>query len=88
MTVNYSYFTVSLFGSATGYWLDGRGSIPGRRQIFLYSAASIQAIQLVPGARFPRVKRPGCEGNYSPQFSGEVALYLQAAMRLSGMVLH
>jgi hypothetical protein len=63
---------------ATGYGLDGRGSIPGKGQIFLFSTASIPvlgpvqpAIQWVPGPLSPEVKRQGREADHSPPSSAE-----------------
>jgi hypothetical protein len=60
-------------GIATGYRLDGRGSIPSGSKIFLYSTATTLAlvliepsIQWVPGVLSRRVKRPGCEADDSP----------------------
>jgi hypothetical protein len=49
---------------ATGYGLDGRGSIPSRGKIFLLSTSSSLGptqppTQWVPGALSPGVKRPG-----------------------------
>jgi hypothetical protein len=53
-------------GIATGYGLDGRGSIPSRGKIFLFSTASRPAlgpiqppIQWVQGTLSAGVKRPG-----------------------------
>jgi hypothetical protein len=56
-------------GTATGYKLDGPGSIPGRDKIFFSSTASrptLGSIQWVPG-----VKRLGREPENSPTTSAE-----------------
>jgi hypothetical protein len=70
---------VSEVGIVTGYGTDGRGSIPGRGNIFLFSTASRPAmgptqplIQKVPRALFQRAKRSGSEADHSPPFSAEV----------------
>jgi hypothetical protein len=62
-----------------GHRLDGRGSIPGRETIFLFSIASRPAlgpiqppIQWVPGAISPEVKRPGREAGHLPPSNAEV----------------
>jgi hypothetical protein len=62
-----AYFT-SVVGIGTGYGLDdagGRSSIPGRVKNFALSTSSTPAvgptqpaIQCVPGARSPGIKRP------------------------------
>jgi hypothetical protein len=63
----------------TGYRLDGRGSIPCRGRIFLFSTMSRLApgptqplIQWVLGTIFPRVKWPGREADHSRPSSDEV----------------
>jgi hypothetical protein len=43
----------SSVGTATGYRLDGRGSIPGRARIFIFSTASRPALGAHP-AFYPR----------------------------------
>jgi hypothetical protein len=67
----------SSVGIATGYGLDGRGSIIGRGKIFLFSTVTSTAlepthppIQCVPEALSPGVKRPGRD--HSPPSSAEV----------------
>jgi hypothetical protein len=66
-------------GIATGYRLDGRGSIPDRGKIFLFSTAfrpplrpTQPPIQWVPGANFTWIKRPRREADHSPPSSKEV----------------
>jgi hypothetical protein len=66
-------------GMATGFVLDGQGSIPSESKIFLFSTASRLAlgsnqppIQRVPGAISPEVKWLGHEADHSPPFSGKV----------------
>jgi hypothetical protein len=66
-------------GIATGYGLDGRGSIHGRDKIFLFSIAFRAAlgptklpIQWVPGANSQGVKRQERESDYSPPSSAKV----------------
>jgi hypothetical protein len=63
----------------TGYGQDGRGWIPGKDTIFLFSIASRLTlgptqppIQCVPGALSPGVKRLGREADHSPPSSAEV----------------
>jgi hypothetical protein len=64
-------------GIATGYGLDGKGSIHGRGKIFFFfSIASTRAlethpapIQRVPWALFPRLERHGREADHSPPSS-------------------
>jgi hypothetical protein len=63
----------------TGYGLDGRRSILGKGEIFLFSTASRAAqgsaqppIQWVSGAVSPGVKRPGREADNSPPSSADV----------------
>jgi hypothetical protein len=60
-------------GTATGYRLDGRDSIPSASKFSLYSTATTLAlvliepsIQWIPGVLSRRVKRPGCEAGDSP----------------------
>jgi hypothetical protein len=69
----------SAVGIATGYGLDGRGSILGRDKTCLFSTASRIALgpsSLLPngyrGALSPGVKRPGREADNSPPTSAEV----------------
>jgi hypothetical protein len=69
----------SSVGIVTGYGLDGRGSIPGRDKIFLFSIASRPAlgptqrpIQWVPGALSPGKKQQVCEADHSAPSSAEV----------------
>jgi hypothetical protein len=64
---------------ATGYRLNGQGSIPGRGKIFILCIASTVAvehtqppIQWVFGAISPGVKQPGHEADHSPLSSAEV----------------
>jgi hypothetical protein len=59
-------------GIATGYEVDGRGSIPGRGKIFLFSTASRPVlgpsqlrILYISGALSLGVRRPGCEADHS-----------------------
>jgi hypothetical protein len=66
-------------GIATGYELNGRGSIPSRGKIFLFYVASRPTlgptqppIQWVPRAGFPWIKRPGRKADHSPPSSAEV----------------
>jgi hypothetical protein len=65
-------------GLATGYRLDGRGLIPGRGKIFLFSTVSRPArrstqppIQWVLAALSLGVKQPGCKTCHSPPSSAE-----------------
>jgi hypothetical protein len=81
--LSHLYFIITIARSryssvciATGYGLDGRGSIPGGGKSFLFSAASslalgstLHLIQWVPGAISPGLKRPGCEADHSPPSS-------------------
>jgi hypothetical protein len=69
----------SLVGIATGYSLDGRGSIPGRGKRFsstpqrpyrLWGPFSL--ISNGYRAVFPGVKQPGREADHSPPSSAEV----------------
>jgi hypothetical protein len=77
----------------------GRGSSPGRGEIFLLSTSSRPVlgpthppIQWVPGALYPEVKRPGCKANHSPPTSAEVKntwIYTSAPpIRLHDVVLN
>jgi hypothetical protein len=59
--------------------LDGRGSVPGKSKIFLFSTASRPVlgsthppIQWVPRVVPPEVKRLGREAGHSPPSSAEV----------------
>jgi hypothetical protein len=61
---------------ATGYELDGRGSIPGRAKFFLFSTASRpalvptqSAVQWVTEAISLGVNRPGRDADHSPPSS-------------------
>jgi hypothetical protein len=69
----------SSVGIATGYGVDGWGSIPGRGKLFQISISSIASlkptqspIQWVSGALSPEVKRPGSKSDHSPPSSAEV----------------
>jgi hypothetical protein len=82
-------------GIVTGYGLDGRGSIPGRGKIFLFSIASRPVlrptqppIKWVPGAISLGVKRPGCEADHSPISLVEVELYLHSPICFYEIVLN
>jgi hypothetical protein len=62
-----------------GYGLKGRGSIPGRGKVFLFSIASRPAlgptqppIQWVLWALSPGVKWPGHEADHSPSSAAQV----------------
>jgi hypothetical protein len=65
---------------ATGYGLDGPGSIPsGGQEIFLFTVVSVPSlgptqppIQWVPGALTLGVKRHGLETDHSPSSSVDV----------------
>jgi hypothetical protein len=60
---------------ATGYGLDGgRGLIPGRDKVFLFSSISRPALGLTRGGGVLclEVKRPGRETSHSPPASAEV----------------
>jgi hypothetical protein len=63
----------------TGYRLDGRGPVPGRDKILLFSTTSRPSlgptqppIHWVPGAISLRLKRQGREADHSPPSSAEV----------------
>jgi hypothetical protein len=67
------------FGIATGYGLGGRGTIPSRDKVFLFSTASRAdlgptqpPIQWTPGALSTGVKWPGREADHSPPSIVEV----------------
>jgi hypothetical protein len=69
----------SSVGTATGYELDGRGSIAGGGKIVLFSAAPIPAlaptqspIQWILGALSQEVKRQEREADHSPPSSADV----------------
>jgi hypothetical protein len=68
----------SSVGIATGYGLDGRGSIPGRDKMFLFPIAPRALgptqfpIQWVPGALSSGIKRSGREDDHSSPSSVEV----------------
>jgi hypothetical protein len=84
--LNIVYFDVksrdSSVGIALGYGLEDRAStvrLPVGLGIFLFTTSSGTAlgptqppIQRVAGALSLRVKRPGCEAEYSPPSSAEV----------------
>jgi hypothetical protein len=86
-------------GTATGYGLDDRCSIPGWGwEIFLFDTVSGPAlgptqppIQWVPGSFSLGIKRPGREADHSPPSSAEdkecVELYLLSPVRFHDMVL-
>jgi hypothetical protein len=61
----------SSVGIATGYGVDGRGSITGRgNSSFTLALGPTQPpIQRVPGAISPGLKGPGCEADQSPPFT-------------------
>jgi hypothetical protein len=66
-------------GTATGYGLDGRGSIHGKSKGFFFFTVSRPvlgltepSIQWVPGAISCGVKCPGFEAVHSPPSSAEV----------------
>jgi hypothetical protein len=66
----------SSVGIATGYWLDGWRSIPGRGTIFLFPTESRPAlgptqppIQCVQEAASSGVKQPGREADHSPSLT-------------------
>jgi hypothetical protein len=65
--------------SATHYELEGRGSVPCKRKISLFSTASIPAlgptllpIQFVLEDPIQGVKQPRCDTDYSHSYSAEV----------------
>jgi hypothetical protein len=67
----------SSVGIATGYWLDGTGSIPGMARLFsTHSRPALgptqPPIEWIPGAISPGVKRPGSEADHSSPSSAEV----------------
>jgi hypothetical protein len=76
-----SLFSMSSYtvGLATGYRLDGRGSVPGRGTDFsiLHSAhtgsgSHPASYPMGTGALFLGIKRPGTEADHSPPSSAEV----------------
>jgi hypothetical protein len=87
-------------GIATGYGMDGRGSIPGKSKRF----SSLHSVQTGSGAHpalypmgaggsFPRgKKRPEREADQSPPCSAEVknggVIYLHSPIRLPSIVLN
>jgi hypothetical protein len=73
----------SVVGIATGYRLDGRGYIPGRIKIFLFSTAF--SPDLEPTQPF---KRPGLQDDNSPPSSTVVKLYIYSPIFLHGIVLN
>jgi hypothetical protein len=82
---------------ATGYGLDGRGSILGKGKIFLLSIASTPGlgstqppVQWVPKALCPGVKRPELEADhfYLVLRSRMVDLYLHSSRCLHDIVLN
>jgi hypothetical protein len=65
-------------GTATGYWLGGWGSIPGRSRRPFSSpqsrpdlAYTPPLVQWVPWTVYPGEKRPGSEADHSPPSSAE-----------------
>jgi hypothetical protein len=85
----------SSVGIATGYGLDGPGSISGRDRRFFGTSFQIgsgshsASIQWVARALSPEVKRPGYETDYSPPSSAEVKnveLYLHSIIHINGVV--
>jgi hypothetical protein len=83
---------------ATGYGMDGRGSISSRGKIFLFSTLYRLALvptqppfQWVPGALSLEVKRLGHVADYSPPTSANVkngGAILLLPICLHGMVLN
>jgi hypothetical protein len=65
-------------GIATAYWLDGRVSIPGFGNKYLFilqrpeRLCSPQSPQWVPRSLSLGIKLPGCEADHSPPSSAEV----------------
>jgi hypothetical protein len=61
----------SSVGIAAGYRLDGRGPIPDKGNIFLFSIKSRQVLgPTQPAFQWvPRIKRPGREADHSPPSS-------------------
>jgi hypothetical protein len=88
----------SSVGIATGYGLDGRGSIPGRARRFY----QLHNVKIGPGAHpasylmgtggsFPEVKRSGREADHPPPSSAEVkngGAILPLPPCLNGLVLN
>jgi hypothetical protein len=62
----------SSVGIATGYELDGWGSIPSRVKIYPFSTASRTYLEWVLGTLSPRVKGLGHEADHSPPSSAKV----------------
>jgi hypothetical protein len=68
----------SIVSIATGYWLDGPGSIPGSARFFssperLDRLGPTQPrIRWVPGALSPGVKRQGRDADHSPPSTAKV----------------
>jgi hypothetical protein len=64
-------------GIATGFGLDGRGSIPPGQEIFLFTVSrpalgpTHPPVQYAPGALSLGVKRPWREADHSPPSSSE-----------------
>jgi hypothetical protein len=54
-----------------GYAQDGRGSIPGGNEIFLFSTASRPPLGLTQAASL-QIKRPGREADHSPLSASKV----------------
>jgi hypothetical protein len=90
--------TFNILWLATSYGLEGRGSVPGRGKIFLFSIASSPVlgptqptIQWVSRSLSSGLKRPGREADHSPPSTAEVkngAAYLHYPIGLHGMVLN
>jgi hypothetical protein len=70
--------TNSSVGIPTGYGLDGRGSIPKREKIFLFSSVQTgsgthpASYPMDPGGFIAGVKRLGREADHSPPSNAEV----------------
>jgi hypothetical protein len=69
----------SSVGIAAGYRLDGRGSVPDRGKIFVYSTATSSPlgppqppVQWVPRALYTGVKRPELEADHLAKYGAEV----------------
>jgi hypothetical protein len=86
-----THSTYSSVGRATGYGIDGRGSILGKGKRFLHNAktgseAHLFFFAMGTGGFFPGVRRPRCGDNHSPPPSTEVKLYLHCPIRLHGVM--
>jgi hypothetical protein len=66
----------SLVGIATGYGLDGRVRFRQGQEIFLYSTASLSALELTQPLS-PEVKRPRLEDDHSPPSNAEEKKWLK-----------